>query len=53
KFKHIAVIVNRLTKIQYYIATETIEIKELADYFINRIYTLYNLSNTIISDYSS
>lgn len=52
-YKHIAVVVDRLTKMRHFIATETLEAEELADRFIERVYTLHGLPETIVSDRGS
>jgi hypothetical protein len=52
-FNHVAVVVDRLTKMRHFIATETLEAEELADRFIERVYSLHGLPETIISDRGS
>ncbi|EGZ70209.1 hypothetical protein NEUTE2DRAFT_68127, partial [Neurospora tetrasperma FGSC 2509] len=47
-YKYILIIVNMLIKIQYFIPVEGLLIGELVEKFIDRIYTLYSLLNTII-----
>lgn len=49
-FKHVAVVVDRLTKMRHFIPTETLETEELGDYFIDRIYSTHGCPDTIISD---
>jgi hypothetical protein len=49
-FGHIAVVVDRLTKMRHFIATEGLGADELADRFIANIYTLHGLPQTVISD---
>jgi transposase InsO family protein len=49
-FQHIAVVVDRLTKMRHFIPTMTPETDELADRFIDRVYSLHGLPETIISD---
>lgn len=49
-YRYIAVIIDRLTKIKYYIPIETLEIKEFVKRFIEKIYNIYNLLDSIISD---
>jgi hypothetical protein len=50
EFNHIAVVVDRLTKMRHFIPTVTLEAEELADRFIERVYCLHGLPDTIISD---
>ena len=49
-FKHVAVVVDRLTKMRHYIATMTLEAEELADRFIDRVYSIHGLPDSILSD---
>jgi transposase InsO family protein len=49
-FRHIAVVVDRLTKLRHFIPTETLSAEELADRFVDRVYTLHGCPETIISD---
>jgi len=42
-FKHVAVVVDRLTKMRHFIATEGLSTEEFADRFIARIYALHGL----------
>jgi len=49
-YNHVAVVVDRLTKMRHFIATETLEADELADRFIERVYSLDGLPETIVSD---
>jgi hypothetical protein len=50
EFKHVLVVVDRLTKMRHFIATETLDAEELADRFIDRVYTLHGVPESIISD---
>jgi len=52
-FKHVAVVVDRLTKMRHFIATEGLSTEEFADRFIARIYALHGLPHTIVSDRGS
>jgi hypothetical protein len=49
-YKHILVVVCRLTKMRHFIATRTLDVNELADAFISRVYALHGSPDTIISD---
>jgi len=49
-YNHVAVVVDRLTKMRHFIATETLEAEELADRFIERVYSLHGSPETIVSD---
>ncbi|EGO52847.1 hypothetical protein NEUTE1DRAFT_51434, partial [Neurospora tetrasperma FGSC 2508] len=49
-YEYILFVVNRLTKIRHFILIEGLLIEKLVEKFINYIYILYSLSNTIISD---
>ncbi|EGZ69266.1 hypothetical protein NEUTE2DRAFT_70721, partial [Neurospora tetrasperma FGSC 2509] len=51
-YEYILVVVNRFIKIRYFIPIEGLLIKELVEKFIDYIYTLYSLLNTIISNKS-
>lgn len=50
EFKHVAVVVDRLTKMRHFIATTSLEADELADRFIERVYSLHGTPETIVSD---
>ena len=50
KFRHILVIVDRLTKIRHFIATKTLKVEELADRFIKQVYSLHGTPETIVSN---
>jgi hypothetical protein len=52
-FRHILVVVDRLTKMRHYIATETVNVEELADRFLDRVYSLHGIPETITSDRGS
>ena len=43
-------VVDRLTKMRYFIATISLEVDELANRFIDRVYSLYGVPETIVSD---
>jgi hypothetical protein len=49
-FQHMVVMVDRLTKMRHFIATEGLGKEELAERFIERVYSLHSLPATIISD---
>lgn len=49
-YKHIAVVVCRLTKMRHFIATKTLSAEELADRFLTRVYSLHGAPETIVSD---
>jgi hypothetical protein len=49
-FQHMVVVVDRLTKMCHFIATEGLEVEELAERFIERVYNFYSLPETIVSD---
>jgi hypothetical protein len=48
--QHVVDVVDRLTRIRHFIATEGLGIEELAEQFIERVYGLHGLPETIISD---
>jgi hypothetical protein len=48
--QHMVVVEDRLTKIRHFIVTEGLGVEELAERFIERVYSLYGLLETIISD---
>ena len=50
-YKGVLVVVDRLTKIIYFIPVRSLCAEELADAFINRIYSLHGAPDTIVSDY--
>lgn len=52
-YRHVAVVVDRLTKMRHFIATETLEAEELMDAFLQRVYSLHGCPETIISDRGS
>jgi hypothetical protein len=52
-FRHVLVVVDRLTKMRHFIATETLDVEELADRFLDRVYSLHGVPETIISDRGS
>lgn len=49
-FKHILVVVCRLTKMRHFIGTRSLNTDELVDAFVSRVYTLHGLPDNIISD---
>ena len=49
-FQHVVVVVDRLTKMRHFIATEGLGAEELAERFIERVYSLHGLPETIVSD---
>jgi Integrase zinc binding domain/Integrase core domain len=53
KLKHIAVVVDRLTKMRHYIATEGLSAEELAERFIDRVWSLHGTPESIVSDRGS
>jgi hypothetical protein len=48
--QHMVVVVDRLTKMCHFIASEGLGAEELAKRFIERVYILYGLPATIVSD---
>jgi RNase H-like domain found in reverse transcriptase/Reverse transcriptase (RNA-dependent DNA polymerase)/Integrase zinc binding domain len=50
RYKHILVVVCRLTKMRHFIPVTGLSAEELADIFINRIYCLHGAPDNIISD---
>ena len=50
EYKYIVVVVDRLTKMRYFIATVTLEANELVERFIEKVYSLHGLLETIVSD---
>lgn len=50
KFKHIAVVVCRLTKMRHLIPTVGLTAEELADAFVERVYALHGTPDNIVSD---
>ena len=49
-YNHVAVVVDRLTKMRHFLATEGLSVDELVDRFVERVYTLHGLPSTIVSD---
>ncbi|QLI66561.1 Transposon Tf2-12 polyprotein [Metarhizium brunneum] len=49
-YKHILVIVCRLTKMRHFVATRTLNVDELADAFVSRVYALHGAPDNIVSD---
>ena len=52
-YKHVLVVVDRLTKMRHYIAMETMSAEEMARQFIAKVYCLHGLPATIVSDRGS
>jgi hypothetical protein len=50
KYKHIAVVVCRLTKMRHLIPTEGLTAEELANAFVSRVYCLHGTPDNIVSD---
>lgn len=50
KFKHIVVVVCRLTKMRHFIPVVTLSAEELAEAFVGRVYCLHGAPDTIVSD---
>lgn len=50
KYKHILVVVCRLTKMHHFIPTEGLSAEELATTFVSRIYALHGAPDNIVSD---
>jgi RNase H-like domain found in reverse transcriptase/Reverse transcriptase (RNA-dependent DNA polymerase)/Integrase zinc binding domain len=50
KYKHIAVVVCRLTKMRHFMPTQGLSAEELANAFVARIYCLHGAPETIVSD---
>ncbi len=49
-YHHVAVVVDRLTKMRHFIPTETLSAEELTTGFIERVYSLHGCPDTIVSD---
>ena len=49
-FKGILVVVDRLTKMSHFIPVRSLRTEELADVFIDRIYSLHGAPDSIVSD---
>jgi transposase InsO family protein len=52
-YRHVAVVVDRLTKMRHFIPTETLSAEEPTAGFIERVYSLHGCPDTIISDRGS
>jgi hypothetical protein len=52
-YKHILVVVDRLTKMRHFIPCISLEAEELAKCFITAVYSLYELPENIVSDRGS
>lgn len=50
KYKHILVVVCRLTKMRHFIPVTGLSAEELADVFVRRIYCLHGTPDNVISD---
>ena len=53
RFKHVLVVVCRLTKMRHFVPMETLSAGELVDAFVNRIYSLHGAPDNIVSDRGS
>jgi hypothetical protein len=53
KYKHVAVVVCRLTKMRHFIPMQGLGAEELANAFVARIYSIHGAPETIISDRGS
>ncbi|EGZ67905.1 hypothetical protein NEUTE2DRAFT_73373, partial [Neurospora tetrasperma FGSC 2509] len=51
-FKYIAVVINYFIKIKYYILIVGLIVKELVEYFIKKVYSIYSLLDSIVSNYN-
>ena len=49
-YKGILVVVDRLTKMAYFVPVRTLRTKELANAFIDRVYSLHGAPDTIVFD---
>lgn len=49
-YKHLLIIIYRLTKIQYFISIKSISAEDLVIIFITKVYTLHSCQDNIISD---
>jgi transposase InsO family protein len=49
QYKHILVVVDRLTKMRHLVPMVSMETKELVDAFVDRVYRLHGLPSTIVS----
>ena len=49
-FKHVVVVVCRLTKMRHFISVASLSAEKLADAFVSRIYCLHGASDNVISD---
>ncbi|KHE79946.1 hypothetical protein GE21DRAFT_1219590, partial [Neurospora crassa] len=47
---YVTIVVDKLTKMRYFIPYEGLLSEELVEKFINYIYTLYGLPDTIVLD---
>ena len=50
KYKHIAVVVCRLTKMRHFIPVASLTAEELAEQFVARVYAIHGTLDTITSD---
>jgi hypothetical protein len=50
KYKHILVVVCRLTKMRHFIPVTSLSAEELADAFVHRVYCLHGTPDNIVSD---
>ena len=53
EYKHIIIVVDRLTKMQHMISLKTLDMIEVANAFIRNVFKLHELPNTIILDCGS
>jgi len=53
RYKHILVVVCRLTKMRHFIPTVTLTAEELASVFLSKVYALHGAPDNIISDRGS
>ncbi len=53
KYKHILVIVCRFTKIRHYVPAASLDTEAVADAFLQNIYRLHGVPETVISDRGS
>ncbi len=53
KYKYILIIVCRFIKMQHYIPITSLDIETMADVFLQNVYWLYGILETVISDWGS
>ena len=49
-YRHILVVVDRLTKMRHFVAVMSLDLKELVESFVQHIYRLHGAPNSIFSD---